>query len=224
MSALRQFRRAAIATKIEIESQAMLANLSIKGGCAMVDASDADIKSVGDTEMRKFCTAIGELILWASLIDGQLNKAVLGMFALPEHPMIEPIIAHLDVRAKAELLKKRAKIIPSVDWTNKITNWVERAEKANAKRNIVAHHGVRVSDGEIYLHSDQLGKIISSLETSDGTLKAGEPMGIKDIKEWVERAREAYEEGMAVLENLDRFREAAVAKLAEAARAKEAKA
>lgn len=189
----------------------------------MTDTTDADIKNVGDAEMNEFCSAIGELILWASLIDGQLNKALLGLFALPEHPMIEPIVAHLDARPKAELLKKRAKIIPNVDWKNKITNWVERAEKANAKRNIVAHHGIRVSDGNIHLHSDQLGKIISSLDTSDGTIKAGEPMGLKDIKEWVERAKEAYKEGMTVLDNLHRFREAAVAKLAKAAKAKKAK-
>jgi len=189
----------------------------------MTDTIDADIKDVGDPDIKEFCAAIGELILWANLIDGQLNKATLGMFALPEHPMIEPIVAHLEARAKAELLKKRAKIISSVDWKNKITNWVERAEKANRQRNIVAHHGIPVSDRKIYLHSDQLGKIISSLDTSDGTIKAGESMGLKDIKEWVERAREAYREGVTVLDNLDRFRETAVAKLAEAAKAKDAK-
>lgn len=135
--------------------------------------------------MRDFCTAIGELILWASLIDGQLNRALLGMMALPEHAMIEPIIAQLDSRPKAELLKKRAKIITSKDWKNKITNWVVRAEKANAKRNTVAHHGIRVSGVTISLHSDQLAKIFGSLDTSDGAIKQSKAKGLADIHEWI---------------------------------------
>lgn len=177
----------------------------------MTDTPEGDIKDVSEEQMRDFCAAIGELILWASLIDSQLNRALLGMMALPEHAMIEPIIAQLDPRPKAELLKKRAKIITSNDWKNKITNWVERAEKANAKRNIVAHHGIRVSGDTITLHSDQMVKIIDSLDTSDGVIKQGKAMGLADIREWIDKAKKAYEEGVAVIANLDRFRDAALA-------------
>lgn len=177
----------------------------------MTDTAESDIKNVSEERMRDFCAAIGELILWASLIDGQLNRALLGMMALPEHAMIEPIIAQLDPRPKAELLKKRAKIITSTDWKNKITNWVERAEKVNAKRNIVAHHGIRISGDVITLHSDQLGKIIDSLDTSDSVIKPGRAKGLTDIREWIDQAKKAYEEGVTIIANLNRFREAALA-------------
>ena len=70
--------------------------------------------------MQDFRAVIGELILWTGLIDTQLNKAILGMMALSDHAMIEPIVAQLDARPKAELLKKRAKTIPK-EWRNKIT-------------------------------------------------------------------------------------------------------
>ncbi|HYE28774.1 MAG TPA: hypothetical protein VEA61_11145 [Allosphingosinicella sp.] len=179
----------------------------------MTEPVDEDIKDVSDADMKEFCAAIGELILWASLIDGQLNRALVGMMALPHHVMIEPIVAQLDPRPKAELLKKRAKIITSTDWRNKIRNWVERAEKVNAKRNIVAHHGIRVADGKIMLHSDQLGKIIDSLDTTGDTIKVGESRSLADIKEWIEQAKVAFEEGQNVVANLGRFREAALAKL-----------
>ena len=177
----------------------------------MTDTPEGDIKDVSEEQMRDFCAAIGELILWASLIDGQLNRALLGMLALPEHAMIEPIIAQLDPRSKAELLKKRAKIITSKGWKNKITNWVERAEKANAKRNIVAHHGILISGDTITLHSDQLVKIIDSLDTSDGVITQGKANGLADIREWIDKAKKVYEEGVVVIANLDRFREAAFA-------------
>jgi gas vesicle protein len=134
--------------------------------------------------------------------------------ALPEHAMIEPIVAQLDARPKAELLKKRVKTIPE-EWRRKITNWVERAEKANAKRNFVAHHGINISGDTITLHSGQLGKIMDSLDTSESAIKAGKAKGIKDMHEWIEQAKAAYEEGMTILANLDRFRVAALAKLAE---------
>ncbi len=179
----------------------------------MTEPVEQGINDVEQAQMTEFCAAIGELILWASLIDGQLNRALVSMMALPQHAMVEPIVAQLDARPKAELLKKRAKIITNTDWRNKIKNWVERAEKANAKRNVVAHHGIRVVDGKILLHSDQLGKIMDSLDTTGGTIKAGESKGLADIKEWIEQAKAAFEEGQNVVANLDRFREAALAKL-----------
>ena len=36
-----------------------------------------------------------------------------------------------------------------------------------------------------------------------------------DIREWIEQAKAAYEEGMTILTNLDRFRAAALAEQAE---------
>ncbi|MBT0671803.1 hypothetical protein HT136_25890 [Novosphingobium profundi] len=168
-----------------------------------------DLPDVDEAAMKEFCAAIGELILWASLIDAQLNKALVGMFALPEHAMIEPIVAQLDARPKAELLKKRAKTIPSKDWKNGITNWVERAEKANANRNTVAHHAIRIEGGTITLHTSQLGKILSNLKDNDGKLEAGDRKGLSDIQAWIDQARNTYIEGQNVIANLDRFREAA---------------
>ena len=179
----------------------------------MTKPAEQDIKDVEQEQMKEFCAAVGELILWANLIDGQLNRALVGMMALPEHAMIEPIVAQLDARAKAELLKRRAKIITNTDWRNRIKNWVERTEKVSGKRNIVAHHSIRVAEGKILLHSDQLRNIIAGLETTGNTIKAGESKGLADIKEWIEQAKAAFDEGQNVVMNLDRFREVALAKL-----------
>lgn len=177
------------------------------------NAVDIETPEDGDNEVKKFCAAVGELILWANLIDTQLNKAMLGTFALPEHPVIEPIVAQLDARQKSELLKKRAKLIKALDWRTKILKWVERAEKVNGKRNVVAHHGMRIENGEIILYSDQLGKIIDSLDKVGGNLAPGRSMGLADVLKWIDYAKGTYEEGRIVLTNLIRFRETALAAL-----------
>lgn len=79
----------------------------------------------------------------------------------------------------------------------------------------MAHHGINISGDTITLHSGQLGKIMDSLDTSEALIKPGKPKGIEDMREWIEQAKAAYEEGMTILASLDRFRVAALAKLAE---------
>ena len=58
-----------------------------------------------DAEMRTFCEGVGELGFWASAIDAQLTKAVIRACSLTESPMLEPIVAELDARAKVEILR-----------------------------------------------------------------------------------------------------------------------
>jgi len=145
--------------------------------------------SVDDAKMKEFCAVVGALILFASRIDAQLTRALVCMFALPEHPMIEPLVAQMDIRAKADLIKKRAKLIPTVTWKNRITNWAERAEQVNGKRNMAAHHGISVEDGRIILFSPQLTKIIGNLETVDNKIVEREKVGQDEIEQWLSKRK-----------------------------------
>lgn len=177
----------------------------------MTEEAEAGAPDAGSTEMAEFCAAVGELILWGSMIDAQLNKALIGTLALPEHPMIEPVVAQLDARPKAELIKKRAKFITNVAWRNGIRNWVERAEKVNANRNYVAHHAIHTQDDKITFHSYQLSKVLDALKLGEEeTIEIAEEKGISEVKEWIEHAKKVSEEGNIVLENLARFRAEAI--------------
>jgi hypothetical protein len=178
----------------------------------MTEKPGDEIDDVSTAEMDEFCTAVGALILWASMIDRQLNKALVNILALPEHAMIEPIVAQLDARPKAELLKKRAKFITNVTWRNGIKNWVERAEKVNANRNFVAHHSIRIRDGKIAFHSVQLGKMLDSLKRTDEKIEVSGDKGIREIGDWIEEAKKVVGEGSNVLANLERLRIEAAAK------------
>ena len=156
-----------------------------------------------DAEMRAFCERVGELVLWASAIDAQLTKAVIRACSLTETPMLEPIVAELDARAKVEILRAWSKHINAPAWSKGITRWVKKAEKVNGYRNIVAHHQVAGSDGKLTLYSPQARKQLKRIKD----LKPDPAKTVDDINKWVEAARNAYEQGQTVLANLDRFAE-----------------
>ena len=156
-----------------------------------------------DAEMRTFCEGVGELVLWASEIDAQLTKAVIRACLLTETPMLEPIVAELDARAKVEILRYWSKHIKTAAWSRGITRWVKKAEKVNKYRNTVAHHQIAVNDGKLILHSAQARKLLKRIKD----LKPAPAKTVDHINRWVEAARDAYRQGQNVLSNLDRFAE-----------------
>jgi Fe-S cluster biosynthesis and repair protein YggX len=82
---------------------------------------------------------------------------------------------------------------------------VDKVEKVNGYRKMVAHHQVLVNDGKLILHSAQARKLLKRI-------KDFKPMPAKtvdDIHEWIEAARGAYGQGQSVLANLDRFAQVA---------------
>lgn len=159
--------------------------------------------AANDAEMKAFCESIGEIILWASAIDAQLTKAVIAACSLTESPMLEPIVAELDARAKIEILRARVNNITPTDWPKGIKTWLDKAEKANSYRNLVAHHQVATIDGELALFSQQARKLLKSIKN----IKPAPAKNIGDINQWVKAARHAYGQGQNVLANLDRFAE-----------------
>jgi hypothetical protein len=117
--------------------------------------------------------------------------------------MLEPIVAELGARAKIDILQAWAKHIKPVRWSTGIKSWVNRVQKVNEHRNIVAHHQVVLSDGKLTLFSPQARKLLKKLKD----LKPAPAKNIKDINNWVEEAKDAYEQGEKLLANLDRFAE-----------------
>ncbi len=156
-----------------------------------------------DAKMRTFCQGVGELVLWASAIDAQLTKAVIRACSLTDTPMLEPIVAELDARAKVAILRAWSKHIKTAAWSRGITRWVKKAEKVNEYRNTVAHHQIAVNDGKLILHSAQARKLLKRIKD----LKPAPAKTVDDINRWVEAARNAYGQGQNVLANLDRFAE-----------------
>ncbi len=154
-----------------------------------------------DAEMRIFCEGVGELVLWASAIDAQLTKALIRACSLTETPMLEIIVNELGTRAKIEILRARAKLIKTPAWSKGITEWLGKVDEVNRYRNVAAHQPVVFSGEKLIFHLAQAGKLLRSIKNLEQTPACS----IDDINQWVEAAKNAYEQGQNVLSNLDRF-------------------
>ena len=164
-----------------------------------------------DREMDAICQAIGSLIVWCNMIDQQMNQVVANLFVLPDAPMIEPIVAQLDIRQKLELLKARAKLLPSGNgWRVNLLKWLKNVETVNERRNLVAHHHVVIRDNKATLASSQLIKIMKAL---DSNMKPKPKNDLSDIESWSDHASHTMNDSLIIIENTSRFRELALQKL-----------
>ena len=154
-----------------------------------------------DPEMENFCARVGELVLWASVIDQQLTEALIKLNFVDEEIMLHPLLSELDARVKAANIKVSCKHITAEDWKRSLKNWTDKCEKALSKRNIVAHHAVVEQNGNLVLKSPQARKILNSVK--DG--KASKPFTVDDVEDWISQSKKVVEQGQTVLENLSRF-------------------
>ena len=148
--------------------------------------------------MGELCRAIGELVLWTSIIDGQLSTAASLMFVKDDTPTVELLVGEIEFRRKAELLKTRAKEITGADdWMNAICKWVKKAEAINDAPNIVAHQRPTGAADTLALQSHQLTRIIKSIKK--------EPVNLPRVLHWIEDAKRCHEQGGTVIGNLREF-------------------
>ena len=155
--------------------------------------------------MHDFSAAVGEIIIWANMIDYQLGYAIVRILVLPSHAMTEPLVSQLDARPKIEILKKRLKFLPkNSDWRIGISTWLKDVEGVMRNRNTAAHCRIQICEDRIELKSSQLTKIFDSLLPN---LASKENHGLDEIHQWIEKAKICFSKGQTVIENLDNFAE-----------------
>ena len=131
-------------------------------------------------EMDLFAQAIGELVLWTSIIDGQLSTATALLFLKDDSFTAETLVGEIEFRRKAELLKTRAKLIAEADdWKEAICRWVRSAEKVNSTRNTVAHQRPIHRSGGLRLQSHQLTRLLKDDGSQDPADVAQSEHGLK---------------------------------------------
>jgi hypothetical protein len=149
-------------------------------------------------EMDRFAQAIGELVLWTSIIDGQLSTATALLFLKDDSFMAETLVGEIEFRRKAELLKTRAKLICEPVWRDAICRWVRAAEEVNTTRNTVAHQRPISRPDGLRLQSHQLTRLLKD-DGSKGTAD------VAQVRAWIEAARSCQAEGEIVIGNLRDF-------------------
>jgi transcriptional regulator with XRE-family HTH domain len=153
-----------------------------------------------DAKFRAAYVFVGELILIMTALDYQLNHILIQVLHLTDSPMLESVIATLDVNRKIEMLKARSKHIRQPQWRNAIVLHLEKLERISKWRNIAAHTALIPDDehGAVFAPA-AAAKLLKSLQIEDEPTAQRIP--ISDLKPIIKLAESALFEGQNIIEN-----------------------
>jgi transcriptional regulator with XRE-family HTH domain len=97
---------------------------------------DSDLR---DASFRASYAIVGEIVLLTSALDHQLNHILIQALHLTEGPMLETVIATLDMVRKIEMLKERSRHISQQNWKKPLLSYVDKLERVSKWRNIACH-------------------------------------------------------------------------------------
>ncbi|MGA3301802.1 MAG: helix-turn-helix domain-containing protein [Methylovirgula sp.] len=97
-------------------------------------------KSREVNEFRDAYEIVGEIVLLATALDHQLNHILIQVLSLEGSPMLESVVATLNMNRKIEMLKERSKFISNPDWQKPLAAHLEKLEEISSWRNIACHN------------------------------------------------------------------------------------
>lgn len=155
---------------------------------------------VQNARFRAAYGVVGELILIATALDYQLNHILIQVLHLTESPMLESVIATLDLNRKVEMLKARAKHIQQPQWRNAVLSHLDKLERIYRWRNIAAHTALIPDDEhEAVFAPAAAAKLLKSLQIEEEPIANRVP--ISDLKPIIKLAELALYEGENIIQN-----------------------
>lgn len=136
----------------------------------------------------------------ASALDHQLNHICIAALVLSRTPMLEPVVATLDVTRKVEILRAFAKHIRAPTWREALKRHASLVKEVNDVRNIAAHSVLSLNAGKAVLFSPAASKL---LKTINLRTKTADHVELGRLEAAIRKAKEAYENGANVLLNLE---------------------
>ncbi|MGA8079846.1 MAG: helix-turn-helix transcriptional regulator [Xanthobacteraceae bacterium] len=160
-------------------------------------------EKVQDARFRAAYGVVGELILIATALDYQLNHILIQVLHLTESPMLEPVIATLDLNRKIEMLKARSKHIRQSQWRNSLLSHLDKLERIYKWRNIAAHTALIPDEnhGAVFAPA-AAAKLLKSLQIEEEPVTNRTP--ISDLKLIITLAESALYEGQNIIQNFVR--------------------
>jgi len=147
---------------------------------------------------------VGELVLIATALDHQLNHVLMQVLSLAESPMLESVVATLDIARKIEMLKARSKHIAKPDWSKPLLAYLEKLEKVSRWRNIACHTALipDSTHGAVFAPA-AAAKLLKSLQFGDKPTSRRIP--IAEIAAATKIAERALGDGQNIIENFQRL-------------------
>jgi len=157
-------------------------------------------EKVQDAKFRAAYAVVGELILITTALDYQLNHILIQVLHLTESPMLEPVIATLEMNRKIEMLRARSKHIRQTDWRNVVLAHLEKLERISRWRNIAAHTALIPDDrqGAVFAPA-AAAKLLRSFQIEDEPIASRIP--ISDLRPVINLAETALYEGQNIVQN-----------------------
>jgi transcriptional regulator with XRE-family HTH domain len=155
---------------------------------------------VQNARFRAAYAVVGELILITTALDYQLNHILIQVLHLTESPMLEPVIATLEMNRKIEMLRARSKHIRQLDWRNSVLTHLEKLERISRWRNIAAHTALIPDDeqGAVFAPA-AAAKVLKSFQIDDEAIANRVP--ISDLNPIIRLAESALYEGQNIVQN-----------------------
>jgi DNA-binding XRE family transcriptional regulator len=169
----------------------------------------SDINSPGphvssdDTAFTASYRTVGELVLIANALEYQLNHVLMQVLHLTESPMLEPVIATLDVVRKIEMLKVRSKHISQQGWRKPLARYLDKLEGVWKWRNLACHTPLvpDAKHGAVFAPA-AAAKLLKTLRLEESSVERT-PIG--KIRLAIAAAEHALGEGQNIIQNFQRL-------------------
>ena len=167
---------------------------------------DGGSDKAGDDRDGRFRAAygvVGELVLVANALDHQLNHVLIQVLHLVESPMLEAVVATLDMARKIEMLKERSKYIAQSHWQRPVLSYVDKLERVSRWRNIACHTPLIPDEkhGAAFVPT-AAAKLLKSLQLGKDPVAKRVPIG--DLKAAIALGESALADGLKLIENFQK--------------------
>ncbi|MGH9866306.1 MAG: helix-turn-helix transcriptional regulator [Candidatus Acidiferrales bacterium] len=164
------------------------------------DAPSAQIE--GNDPNARFQAAyavVGELVLMATALDHQLNHVLIQVLHLADSPMLEAVVATLDINRKVEILKARSKYISNKTWQRALETYLDKLEKVSRWRNIACHTALIPDEKHGAVFAPAAAAMLKSLQL--GEFPTTKRIPITDLPSNIRLGESALADGQTLLHN-----------------------
>jgi transcriptional regulator with XRE-family HTH domain len=167
-------------------------------------SSNEENAALANNKFRAAYGIVGELVLLTTALDHQLNHILMHVLHLAKSPMLESVIATLDLNRKIEMLKARAKHISESTWRKALKDHLEKLERVNSSRNIVAHTALipDAKHGAVFAPT-AAAKLLNNLELGESPALKKTP--IAEFSAKIKLAESALGSGQTIIEKFEQM-------------------
>lgn len=149
---------------------------------------------------------VGEIVLLATALDHQLNHVLMQILSLTDSPMLEAVVATLDIARKIEMVKARSKHIAQATWRKPVMAYIDMLERISKWRNIACHTPLipDAKHGAVFAPT-AAAKLLKNLDVQDPTSRR---IPYSEMKAAIELGGAALGAGENLIENFKKMNEA----------------